>query len=239
MKFRIVPYKAGSKAAKELAKALQVRVGYKVFRSMLPKPNRRNINWGSVFPAGLNPPDAVAVAKNKLKTFEKLRDTEVNIPWFTTNKEEAVALGGDLLVRQTLTGQGGAGIEDFVGQDGKLYVAYLKKKTEYRVHVFNDKVIDVQEKKRRKLAEGATPANSRIRNLANGWVFCRENVNPPDAVLQQALLAVKEVGLLWGAVDIIWNQKKELAVVLEINTAPGLTGTTINKYADAFVSLGE
>jgi len=236
MKFRVVPYKPGSKSAKLLAQHLSEIVGYKVFRGP-PKQNRININWGCV--GGLNPTAAVEVAQNKLRTFQALKESEVIIPWFTTSLEEAKASERTLIVRKLLNSHSGKGIEDFTGQEAPLYVEYIKKKHEYRVHVINGTVVDVQQKRKRKVAEGAPPANPRIRNLDNGWVFCREEVNPDQKVLDQALLATLTLGLRWGAVDVIWNEKFQTAVVLEVNTAPGLCDTSAKIYANAFAEIGD
>ena len=52
----------------------------------------------------------------------------------------------------------------------------------------------------------------------------------PQQVLDQAKLAVKATGLDFGAVDIIWNNLQEKAYVLEINTAPGLEGQSVETY---------
>ena len=43
------------------------------------------------------------------------------------------------------------------------------------------------------------------------------------------------VGLKIGAVDIIWNELENKCYVLEINTAPGLEGTTLVKYTEAIL----
>jgi len=49
-----------------------------------------------------------------------------------------------------------------------------------------------------------------------------------------ALAAVSALGLDFGAVDIIYNEHENQYYVLEVNTAPGLEGTTVEKYAEAF-----
>jgi glutathione synthase/RimK-type ligase-like ATP-grasp enzyme len=41
-------------------------------------------------------------------------------------------------------------------------------------------------------------------------------------------------GLDFGAVDVIWNERQQRAYVLEINSAPGLEGTTIDDYVRYF-----
>jgi hypothetical protein len=234
MKFRVVPYKPGSNSAKLLATALKESLGYHVFRGPA-KPKRININWGCE--GGINPAEAIKKAQNKLRTFEALKDTDVLIPWFTTNKTEAAESGKDIVVRKLLNSHSGKGIEEFNNQDAPLYVEYVKKIAEFRVHVVNGEVIDVQAKRKRKLTAPDQPkANPRIRNLDNGWVFCREDVEAPAAVLEQAKLAVTSLGLAWGAVDIVWNKKNQAAVVLEVNTAPGLCETSAKIYANAFIN---
>lgn len=231
MKVRVVPYKKGSASARELATALSELLGYKVWRGPA-KAKRHNINWGNVegdFPVGK--------AVNKLTAFKVMLEAGVSIPWFTSNKEEAqhkAANGMDILCRQKLDGHSGDGIEDFIGQDAPLYVAYVKKKAEFRVHVFNGKVLDVQEKRRRKVEEGQPEANPRVRNLANGWVFCRENVTPDQKVLDEAIKAVAALGMVFGAADVIWNEFQKTAYVLEVNSAPGLCETSAKLYAAAF-----
>ncbi len=117
-----------------------------------------------------------------------------------------------------------------------LYVQYKKKKHEYRVHFFRFsdgtcKVIDVTQKKKR---IGATNIDTKIRNHKNGWVYAREGITEPTDLRDQALRAAAAVGLKFGAVDLIWNEKENKCYVLEINTAPGLTGTTLTAYVNAF-----
>ena len=109
---------------------------------------------------------------------------------------------------------------------------YKKKKHEYRVHVFNGEVIDITQKKKRK---GAEFLDTKIRNHKNGWVYAREDITEPEDLRQQAARAMYAVGLKFGAVDLIWNELENKSYVLEINTAPGLTGATLEKYAQAIV----
>jgi len=43
---------------------------------------------------------------------------------------------------------------------------------------------------------------------------------------------MKTCDLDFGAVDVVFNSKEKLAYVLEINTAPGLTGSTLDGYVE-------
>lgn len=187
---------------------------------------------------------------NKLDFFQHVTaynsttpDRQVNIPEWTTDP----GIAGDwidnkhrtVLARHTLTGHSGQGIEILTTDltpwgipVAPLYVMYKKKKHEYRVHVFNGEVIDITQKKKRK---GAEFLDTKIRNHKNGWVYAREDTTEPEDLRQQAARAMYAVGLKFGAVDLIWNELENKSYVLEINTAPGLTGTTLEKYAQAIV----
>jgi glutathione synthase/RimK-type ligase-like ATP-grasp enzyme len=117
--------------------------------------------------------------------------------------------------------------------DAPLYTKYEKRKREYRVHVWGNEVLDVTEKRKRR----GVDADSRIRSWDNGWVFCREDVNYPPHVASVAVDAVHALGLDFGAVDVGYNVLKERAFVFEVNTAPGLEGTTLEKFANKIKEL--
>jgi D-alanine-D-alanine ligase-like ATP-grasp enzyme len=115
----------------------------------------------------------------------------------------------------------------------------VKKKDEYRIHVLRKpgeepEVISVQRKAKRHDAEDV---DFKIRNLANGFVFVRKGVIPPQDATNQAVEAIKATGLAFGAVDVLWNERLGQAFVLEVNTAPGLEGQTVEDYVNAFASI--
>ena len=72
-----------------------------------------------------------------------------------------------------------------------------------------------------------------IRNHANGWVYARAEIAPPEELLSSAAKAVKLLGLDFGAVDIGHRVIDNKFFVFEVNTAPGLEGTTLDKYSKA------
>ena len=115
-----------------------------------------------------------------------------------------------------------------------LYVQYIKKAVEYRVHVFDGRVIDVQEKRKRREVEN-DEVDYRVRNSENGWVYCRDNVHSPSAVREAAIMAVDALCLDFGAADVGWNEHSQTACVYEVNTAPGLEGTTLDYYYRALL----
>jgi glutathione synthase/RimK-type ligase-like ATP-grasp enzyme len=204
------------------------------------------INWGNSVHHYLgntriiNNVQGVSTAGNKLMTFTILDGVEgVTIPEFTNVHNTACEwseAGIVVVCRTKLRGHSGDGIV-LVPANGDivpapLYVKYVKKAKEFRVHVAFDEVIDVQEKRKRSGFEGA---DYQVRNHQTGWVYCREDIIEPEGIRDMAIRTVRALGLDFGAVDIIFNSKQNQCYVLEVNTAPGLEGETINKYTDAFI----
>jgi D-alanine-D-alanine ligase-like ATP-grasp enzyme len=123
-----------------------------------------------------------------------------------------------------------------------LYVKYVPKTEEYRVHVFRNKIIDIQRKtlSKEKLQEkniALEDVNWKIRNLDNCFIYQRANVNPPQSVLDVSKRVVGLCGLDFGAVDIIVGKKDNKPYVLEVNSAPGLQGTTLENYVSTFKDI--
>jgi len=245
MAIKIYPYKMGSRSAKALAEALGGRVLKKVGSKYRRKEGDLIINWGaqdSPFVGQLvaNQPDAIKTASNKLTCFEAMKAANVRTPLFWTRREDIPADAYPIVCRTLLGASEGKGIVIAETPDelvkAPLYTKYTKKKDEYRIHVLRrpgqaPEVISIQRKAKR---NGVDDANFKIRNLANGFVFVREGVFAPEDVLAQAKAAVEATGLAFGAVDVIWNDRAAQAYVLEINTAPGLEGQTVEDYANAF-----
>jgi glutathione synthase/RimK-type ligase-like ATP-grasp enzyme len=244
---------------------MQKSLGYRVRRlssnsNFQLKPWHKFINWGngnghsnlghiaellrSNNVVIINRSDCVSSASNKLTTFNKLKDIDgIRIPTFTTDAADArswLDAGIGVVCRTKLSGHSGDGIV-LVTEKGAeiprapLYVQYIKKQKEFRVHVAFGEVIDVQEKRKRRDLPEEFQTNFQVRNHHTGWVYCREDVQPPQDAAEMAIEAVRTLGLDFGAVDLIWNEKRNETYVLEINTAPGLEGTTVTKYSEAFV----
>lgn len=258
MSIYIYPYKLASQSARALAMGLSSVLPY---RPLLVRPNgrfkpRRDsivINWGSSTEPtwkfdpeqDLNDPISVALTANKLHSFTIFKQFEVPTPEWTTNQDEAqtwVNDGSTVLVRHLLNGHSGQGIE--IVQEGgvpeaPLYTKYKKKRAEYRVHVFKGEVIDTCQKKKSTEANNSGSVNTFIRSYANGWVFCRNDIVPCSRREELAIRAVQALRLDFGAVDIIYNESEDSYYVLEVNTAPGLEGTTLTKYVEAIAKLQE
>lgn len=214
-----------SQGVKNLANELTQQLGYKVWRVTPDRTKGRK---------------TFELRKGTPKThqLQQFRNAGVPCPEFTTDIEEARRWAGEgsiIMCRKLVMSHSGQGIviaetpEQIVR--APLYTKYMKKKHEYRVHVVNGEVIDVQQKRKRRGHEGER--ETKIRNLANGYVYCRDGIQEPEGMRQIALDAVRAVGYNMGAVDIAYNERNNQCLVLEVNARPGLTGTTVVSYANA------
>jgi len=247
----LIGYKIGSRSLKNLQAQLKedqdARRVLRVRRTSTRYKRRLSdhiVAWGPTNPCphvDQAQEAAKKIASNKLLSFQKFAEHGVSIPEWTTDPAQAASWvdeGKVVVARTLLCSHSGKGIKLFGGENthvvthAPLYVQYKKKKHEFRVHVFNGKVIDIAQKKRK---VGHENRNNQIRNHANGWVFAREGITPPAGISTLALSACNAVGLRAGAVDIIWNEKENKCYVLEINSAPGIEGTTCKSYTTEII----
>lgn len=244
---RFNPYKNGCQGLRLLKEELISR-GYTNTKEILVEGSkyRHNlnhlvINWGvpkiNNYPNTLNKDSCNAV--DKLKVLANI--ASFNPIFFTTSIQEARhwVNYGVVYCRTKLNASQGEDIvlarnkEELV--EAPLYTLEIKPVVaEYRVHVFNNKIIDIVQKKKlssERREELGVEINHLIRNHANGYIFAREGVEVSGQVKDIALSSLSTLNLNFGAVDVVWDG--ELAFVLEVNTAPGMEGTTVQKYADA------
>lgn len=259
MPLLIYSYNPGSEGAKNLKEALGIQRIKNERSKFVGGPGKTVINWGSTeVPLEvrkcriINIPTAVQGVANKLTFFQRISRHERGIlpPW-TTDQKEAVAWaagGHTVCARTILNGHSARGLvlmekdnpRGFV--KAPLYTRYVKKQEEYRVHVAMGEVIDVQRKTLNKeraeeIKNAGQEINWKVRNLENGFIYQRNNVHPGANVLDVALKAVRYSELDFGAVDIVVDSGTKQAFVLEINSAPGLEGTTVENYANVFRRL--
>jgi len=76
--------------------------------------------------------------------------------------------------------------------------------------------------------------NRLIRSNHQGWKFSSVSIaNLPAALKNAAIRAVKTVGLDFAAVDCALDEANH-PWIIECNSGPGLDGTTLEKYVEAF-----
>jgi len=257
IKFVVLPYNKYSKSAKILKESLGG-----VFPRRMDFKNRIVVNWGCSGGHNgtvldhfkeqgnlvLNPHEIIQKCSNKKSFFDLMKQHGVSHPDYTTEVGEALSWAADGLVfGRNKHGHSGNDISksteylefgnsDFLTKE--FWVKYIPKKHEYRVHIFQGDIIDFQRKALRKTDSHGVDIDTdnvdfTIRNLSNGFVFIRQDVELPDDVRDQSLKAFKATGLDFGAIDVIYQEKTKKAYVLEVNTAPGLEGSTVENYVNA------
>ena len=246
MKLKVLPYKPGSQSAKALVDSLRPLAVIKKQRTPMLGRKKVLLNWGHSSPAFnlagttvLNKPEAINKASCKLTALKIMRAAGVLVPDFTSDINEAKEWTEDeriVFCRTMLRANSGKGIviaklSSEVVQ-APLYTKYIRKEKEYRLHVFCGKVIDAVEKKRRQGFQESNNYNKYVRSYEQGWVFARDGILVSQVMKDVAIRAVQVLGLDFGAVDIVIN-REGYPVVLEVNTAPGLQGTTLANYKRA------
>lgn len=252
IKYYIYPWKIGSRSAKALSEALGGKLLKLEGSAFQPRENKKVVNWGSSECPweGLNTGVGIKAVSNKLVWFRHLKNLQdtfpqmslPRVPNWTSSRTEALGWGVPVMARTVLNGHSGQGIvykeatEVADLPEAPLYVQYIPKEAEYRVHVFNNEVIDVQRKIRDPERE---PSDWKIRSHQNGFIYTRndsegrayKDVVETD-VITQSKRALACSGLVFGGVDVVVN-KKGHAYVLEVNSAPGLEGASVEVYRDA------
>lgn len=227
-KLVLVPNNMGSRGARALADTLSEKLGYKVYR--VKAGRERGRPSFKLQPGTAKDVQMAAFNTNDVPHPDSTRDISVARSW--------IEAGDAVMCRRLLRASEGRGIVVAETADqlvpAPLYTRYVKKKAEYRVHVLNGQVIDVQAKRKRKGFEGER--DTKVRNIANGYVFCRDNIVEPNDLRSVAIKATASLGYALGAVDIAYNERNNLLVVLEVNANPGMQGTTLEKYATEIVA---
>jgi glutathione synthase/RimK-type ligase-like ATP-grasp enzyme len=184
----------------------------------------------------INSPNNIKIASNKLLSFLHFKRENILTPNFAINKYSAANLSRPIYVRHNLHGHSGDGIEIIKEGDGlpeaHLYVEGIQKEKEYRVHVFGDGAIKFSRKIARKTAEYH---DEYVWSHNNGYYFNKVKNNIEAGKV--AIEAVKSLGLIFGAADVILFNEKYY--VLEVNTAPGMQNGTIEAYKNKLLEYIE
>jgi len=248
MRTFILPYNSASESAKKLSEALGAKRIKREGSRYKHKPGDTIINWGcseidnpEVLKGRiLNQPDQVATASNKKLFFERYPGNRGFAVPATTAIEVASLWslqGFTVVVRHKVTGHSGEGIE-IVEPGGLmpwalLYTKYQKKTDEYRVHFVNNRVIKFA-RKGRKMDVPDEEVNWQVRNLEGGFIYALAKLEDmPEPVSDACANFIYNTKLHFGAIDVLYHRPSDAAYILEVNTAPGLSGSTIEAYAEA------
>jgi glutathione synthase/RimK-type ligase-like ATP-grasp enzyme len=254
MQHKLLPYKMGSKSATDLARELGVKKLYRNPERSNFRPSRVGattvVNWGcGEVPSHLtdsslrwiNRPASVSAASNKLATLQSLSSAGVPCLEYTTDQQQVrswLAEGHTVFARTLLRAHSGRGIVVIAPDSPEasnippapLYTKYLKKKHEYRVHVFHVAVDSYDTYSVQKRKRHGVEANWMIRNHANGFVFAQEMSFVPDDLTDVSIAALRTLGLDFAAFDVAYHAQTNRCYIIECNTSPALEGTTLTMY---------
>lgn len=259
MTTKIYAYNTGSMSANLLSIAMNAYIIKHRNSKYRPKRGDVIVNWGStVVPEYdvpiINTNGAVATVSDKLLYACCILSDDIDfssIEFGTAADERARTWydEGHTVVARTLTkASEGRGIVLCNKAEGtplvyaQLYSKYQPKNREYRVHVINGQVVRVQQKLKRKDHPNQHVSSFMVRNTANGFIFCSRSLDEvPESVKDNAIKACRHFNLDFGGVDVLYKEAKRLvdarAYVVEINTAPGIEGETVDVYASKLTEL--
>ena len=241
MSIRIYSHSNKSQGIRELARNLNVKILKKHNSRYRSKKYDVIINWG-VKKVPENLEDVIWLNDPRLLPKDKLdfyRDYKEFVPPFTKDLEAAEKWqrkGRIVLARQTLTGSCGEGIvvcpPGIPLPDAEVYTKYIPKSEEWRVHFLRGEILCYQQK----LYTGKEEGDFLIRSFDRGFTYnIREVEYVTSTVVEIAKRFVLHTDIDFGAMDIIYQTKLDRAWILEVNTAPGLSETTLIHYTDGFL----
>lgn len=232
---------------KPTGKALATALGVRAFRDSLNLDFRSLENvvcWGARAESGRRVWNVKAWgSSDKFRALRVMQDNGVPVPFFDIHPDAVMAKAdsGTVLGRNFNHTQGRDVVVAHTLQEARLansqfFVAYIPKVREYRLHVFGDRVIYTQVK-RLEHPEQADP-NAVVWNHKNGYALnTQEGLRLNQTRIEAAVKAVAALGLDFGAVDLIVDEKGQ-EYVLEVNTAPGLEAKSLRAYVEAFRQAG-
>lgn len=227
-----------SKTGKELVDKLSDSFS-RVFRKRTNKRFKSDVvlRWGSTEEFSnltskleLNSLQAVKNASDKLAMMKILVGANIPTaeilfdPFNSENLDSFRDENGGFFVR----GSNGSVRYDDIVTSSDLYVSKSieNKRREYRVHVFNGEVIAIYEK----IPQDENVKLFKSHNCKFSLVdMSRMRLRPED--LDVCINAVNSLGLLFGGVDLM-RDKDQNVFVSEVNSAPALNGTNINRYLE-------
>ena len=254
MRVFIKGWKVGSSSAKELRNGLGAKlIRAKNSRYVHNQARHLVVNWGDSrcddYGNMLNRPSAVKKATDKISTIISMDEHGVSSLGVMYDKEIATRYlinhpDSVIFCRGMINASKGKGIvvarspDELI--DCKLYTVGIldPDRIEYRIHVFQGKVIHQQQKKKRNGWRENPNFSGDVRNLDGGWVFAIKDVDASEHTKSTAIKAVEALGLDFGGVDIV-QEPSGTGYVIEVNTACGLHGTTIDMYCEAIKKYAE
>lgn len=229
-----------SVTGKALGEALEIPHG-----SHIPSdPINILIRWGSratvdPYPVRvINKLKALKLASNKLESLVSLDNAGIRVPPFggspkgfpCLGRKEHHTQGNDIVLCMQQND-----VKSALDNGCLYFTNYIPTKAEYRVHVFNGEIIKISQKVEDEESDEPNVVPW-IRNHGHGHIFVnpRRTLSSSDSSL--AIEAVTNLGLNFGAVDLIVSDDG-FPYVLEVNTAPALGDNSLDVYVNKFKEI--
>jgi len=228
MKIILAP-KACKESATRLANALGIRM-YNPYKEDYPVGDhvKMIINYGcseyrrNQFTKEFNTQINTRCCINKLLTFQALEASKLSIPSFTGRQQVAGMWDDDeVVVCHTVKGgRKNEGIEYRHPNElvkAYLYTKYFFHKKEYRILVFNKKVIGIYAKE---VIDGE-------------WHLMRRQLRGFEEMIRQCELGARAVAMDFVGFDVVANTRKDFKI-LEANSGPTITDEAIEAFKKFF-----
>jgi len=176
---------------------------------------------------------------DKITQYEFFKEQGIPSIEFTTDYDRAqewLSSGYTVIARDKIKGQTGSGIvvvkpgtATFLPEDAKVFTKYISHKREFRVNLFKHKLVNVREKKK---IVGFKGGDFHIRNLTNGYITAKCSSYPHQIVeLAEKASLCSESDFI--GVDIGYNELKDFAFVIEVNSGPSIEGSSVQDFVKA------
>jgi len=223
-------HRSTGKTGRALARLLNLRWGRSPSEKVV-------IRWGSSTPAvqdvAINSATSIELAANSLRSLQTLMGGGIStLELYLTPPDDPELYpilgrrwyhhaGLDIVWCNTQ--------EEARCANRRYFTRYLKCDKEFRVHVFDKKVLRMFKKVPR-----VGGASETIKTSLRGWGYYRTALDKHIGAQELAVAATSTLGLVFGGVDIGWSRDQDKYVVFEVNTGPALNTVSQLYYAREF-----
>lgn len=226
MKIIVLHPKLAYESASKLAKALnadlsnpfeELRREYREYDVVFNYGCHRTLKYVKI----VNESVAVAICKDKVETFKRLKALDIPCPAYATRKQDVPKNWECIVVRESVYGARAEGLDyKYQGDelpDAALYTEYFPHKYEYRIVVFKGQVV----------------GRYRKVEVDGEWELQLMRKQGFEEVDAGCIKAAQALGIDYVGFDVLEN-KQGKCIILEANSAPILTEEVMKKIKEYF-----